>query len=493
VSAVPREYGLLVERARETGYVGSAQALLAWDEETGMPPRGLEYRAGQLAFLAGWVHERFTAAEVGEWIARCEAQEWAADSVEAANVREWRRAYDRETKLPRRLVEETKAAQSHGQHAWAAARASSDFAAFAPHLETLLALRREAAECWGYAAEPYDALLETYEPGLTSASADMLLGTWQRELVPVLERARSRPRPAGIAADYPADQQRAFNATVARAMGFNLEAGRIDTAPHPFCSRIHPGDVRLTTRYDTGDFTSSLYGVLHEAGHGMYEQGLAVDAFGQPAGEVLSLAMHESQSRLWENHVGRSAAFWEHWYPEACRVMPALRAFSVDQVLAHVTRVEPGCIRVEADEVTYDLHVVLRFRLERAMVAGDLAVADIPAAWNEGMRALLGVEVPDDARGCLQDIHWSMGAFGYFPTYTLGNLNAAQLMAAARRDLPGLDASLATGTANGLLGWLRDRVHRWGGRLRAAEIMRRATGSDTGTEACRAHLLARYG
>jgi carboxypeptidase Taq len=411
------------------------------------------------------------------------------------NVREWRRLWDRATRLPSRLVEETKQASSLGQHAWADARRAGEFSRFAPHLERLLALRREAAECWGYEACPYDALLEEYEPGARVAALVPLFDEWRRGLAEVLPAAveRSAGVPEhGIAADYPAAQQERFNREVAAALGFDFDAGRIDTSSHPFCAGIGPGDVRMTTRYDERDFTSSLYGVLHETGHGLYDQGLPAEHHGTPAGEAVSLGIHESQSRLWENHVGRAPAFWQHWYPVACEHLPALRAFTPEQVIAHVTRVAPSFIRVESDEVTYDLHILLRFELERRLVSGELKVPDLPAAWNARFRELLGREVPDDRRGCLQDIHWSGGGFGYFPTYTLGNLNAAQLMAAAQRDIPDLPHWLGCGTYAPLLNWLRARVHAPGSRLRPDELMRRATGGPTGTAARLAHLRARY-
>jgi carboxypeptidase Taq len=282
-----------------------------------------------------------------------------------------------------------------------------------------------------------------------------------------------------LEAAYPVAGQQALNREVAEAFGFDFEAGRIDTTAHPFCSGIAPGDCRLTTRYNERDFTQSLYGVMHETGHGLYEQGLPEKEFGLPTGNAASLGIHESQSRLWENHVGRSLAFWECWHERACHHLPALRRFSPAQITQAVTRVAPSFIRVEADEVTYDLHILLRFEVERALVERRLEVKDLPAYWDERFQAMFGLKVPDDAHGCLQDIHWSLGSLGYFPTYTLGNLNASQLMCRARQDCPSLAGDLRSGQYTTLLAWLRRQVHTLGQQHRASDLMQRATGQPT--------------
>jgi carboxypeptidase Taq len=275
-------------------------------------------------------------------------------------------------------------------------------------------------------------------------------------------------------------------------MGFDFESGRIDATVHPFCTEMGPHDCRLTTRYDEKDFTSSLFGVMHEAGHGLYTQGLRPEQFGMPAGTFLSLGIHESQSRLWENQVGRSRDFWRHWYAEATEQFPRLGSLPLDEFWLIVNRVEPSLIRVEADEATYNLHIVLRFEMEQRLVSGELAVADLPAAWNARFEELFQIPVPDDRRGCLQDTHWSLGLFGYFPTYTLGTLNAAQLFDAAVAREPGLDADLRAGKYSRLRNWLRENIHAHGRRFSPAELMTRATGSSTKADAFMNYLQRKY-
>ncbi len=488
-------YDSLHERFRQVALLRSTAAVLGWDQETYLPVSGVAWRADQLAWLSGRGHEMATAPEVGDWLAAAEAERPAEDTAEATNVRGWRRAYDRATKLPVALVEEFSRTTSLAQSVWAEARKRSDFAAFQPHLEKLVELTRRKADAYGWEACRYDALLDEYEPGARSSDLAAVFAELEPQISaligPAVERAARWPRDL-LAGHYPVAAQQAFNREVAEAIGFDFAAGRIDTATHPFCTGLGPGDTRLTTRYDEADFTSSLYGVLHEAGHGLYDQGLNKAEWGQPAGEAVSLGIHESQSRLWENHIGGSPAFWERWLPRAAHHFPHLAKLTPEQVAGAAAQVQPSFIRVEADEVTYDLHIMLRFRLERAVIEGELAVADIPAAWNETFERLLGLKVPDDARGCLQDVHWSFGLFGYFATYTLGNLNAAQLMHRARTVVPGLDASLAAGDYAALLAWLRENVHAHGQRFLPQDLMRRATGEPTRGECFLAHLRRKF-
>ena len=475
-------YGHLHARTREIGLLNSTAALLSWDQQTFMPPKALDFRAEQLAYFNGKAHGLFTAPEVGDWLKACEDAGLAADGPDVemgTNVRGWRRHYDRATRLPTALVEESERAKTHADAAWQKARESSDFALFAPHLENVFRLTRQMAELWGYEAAPYDALLEGYEPGAREADLAALFDTLRPAVSGLLGPAteRSARIPADLlAGHYPEAAQQAFNAEVAAALGFDFEAGGIATTTHPFCSGVAPGDCRLTTRYDEANFLVSLYGVLHEAGHGMYEQGLPPGAHGTPAGTAVSLGIHESQSRLWENQVGRGREFWEHWLPRAAHHFPHLQARTPEEMFAAVNRVRPSFIRVEADQVTYDLHIILRFGLERRILQGELAIRDVPAAWNEEFERSFGLKVPDDAHGCLQDVHWSCGLIGYFPTYTLGNLNAAQLFRCAWQELPGLRGELAAGQYGGLLDWLRTKVHQQGERFTPGELIEHATG-----------------
>ncbi len=488
-------YQKLHRRFREVALVRSTGAILGWDQETYLPDKSGDWRADQLAWLAGQQHRLATAPDVGGSISECEANGYAADSVESTNVRGWRRDYDLATKLPPEFVEELSRTTAQATHIWAEARKRSDFAYYQPMLEKLVRLVQEKADRLGWEACRYDALLDEFEPGARTADLVTLfatLGPAQSALVGPATEVSARQSEDLLKGEYPIAAQQAFNKEVAEAFGFDFKAGRIDTTAHPFCTDLGPLDTRLTTRYDTADFFSSFYGVLHEAGHGLYAQGLSKDEWGRPAGDACSLGIHESQSRLWENHIGGSDAFWQHWLPRACHHFPQLTKFTPAQVAAAARRVSPSFIRVEADEVTYDLHIILRFELERRIINGDLAVADIPAAWNAKFRELLGLEVPDNARGCLQDIHWSFGGFGYFATYTLGNLNASQLMRAARRAHPSLDAELAKGEYATLLAWLRQNVHAPGRRYSAPDLMRQATGETTQADYHLAYLQAKF-
>jgi carboxypeptidase Taq len=493
-------YESLRRRSGEIAAYASTSSVLGWDQETYMPPKAAAWRAEQLGQLAGLEHQLGTAPEVGEWIAACEGETFSGateeeTAIRAANVREWRRDYDRATKLPQRLVEELARAKSLSREAWIAARQTSDFATFAPWLDKILALVREQAACWGYETCAYDALLEGYEPGARVTDLTPLFADLQKELTPLVARLREITAvadPKQLDGDYPETGQQRLNARVAAAMGFDFEAGRIDTTVHPFCTELGPHDCRLTTRYQPRDFTGSLFGVMHEAGHGLYTQGLPPGDFGTPAGTFVSLGIHESQSRLWENQVGRSRAFWRHWYPVAREEFPALASLAPDDFWLIVNRVEPSFIRVESDEATYNLHIILRYEMEQKLVAGELPVADLPAAWNARFAELFGMPVPDDARGCLQDTHWSLGLFGYFPTYTLGTLNAAQLFAAAQRQVAGLDAELEKANYAPLLAWLREKIHRHGRRFSPPELIRQATGEPLQARYFLDYMKAKY-
>ena len=492
-------YDELIRRSRERAVLGSCSALLGWDEQTYLPRGGSTFRGDQMALLAGLSHERATDPQVGELLDQVEQSTIVEDplSPESANLREWRRSYDRVTKLPRTLVEELARTTSIAQQEWVEARKSNGFAHFRPWLAKIIGLKRQEAACLMPGGVAYDALLDEFEPGATTRDLTTLFESLRRGLVPLVASIAGStrgPRAGVLDGDYPIDRQKVFGEAVASAIGFDFERGRLDTAAHPFCSGIGPGDVRITTRYDPRDFTSAFFGILHEVGHGLYEQGLDPARHGEPLGESVSLGVHESQSRLWENAVGRTRAFWEHWLPLARRIFrEPLHAVDLDTFHAAINRVEPSLIRVEADEVTYNLHILIRFELEQALIGGDLAVDDLPGAWNAKYREYLGIEPPDDARGCLQDIHWSAGLIGYFPTYTLGNLYAAQLYAKADAELGGLDAAFARGDFAGLLGWLRDKIHKNGQRLRANDLIQLAANSTIDHEPLLQSLRTKYG
>jgi len=484
----------IFEKARERYVIHSAAAVLGWDQETYLPPAATQHRASQLTWLSSRAHELATSEDWKRDLEAAEATDSGNDSKVTANLRELRRQFDRATKLPVELVARESTATSLAKHAWADARKHSQFATFAPHLKTLLGIAREKADLWGYDGEPYDALLEDYERRTSTTAVAALLESMKPALCDIASRAVEKSASRRVTlppGPYPVAAQQRLNARIAEAVGYDFQAGRIDTTTHPFCTTLGPRDVRLTTRYDERDFTSSLFGVLHEAGHGMYELGLPPEDFGLASGSTVSLGIHESQSRLWENHIGRSRAFWTHWYPMAQEAFPQLAGFLLEDFLSYIRRAAFSPIRVEADEATYDLHIILRFGLERRMLNGELAADDLPMAWNESFRELFGFTPANDREGCLQDIHWSMGGLGYFPTYTLGNINAAQLYAAARKN-PDIPNACASADYAPLLDWLRENLHAHGATLDPSKLMEQTTGSPPSTDDYLAHLRQRY-
>ena len=486
-------YSSLCELARERALIATTASVLGWDQETFLPVKAVDYRAKQLGWLSGKAHELATSSAWEKALEEAEA-EGSNDPLESANLREFRHHYDRSAKLSRELVEHETQTSSRAKSAWMEARRKSDFSVFAPALETLLDIARQKADLWGFKEEPYDALLEEYERGSTTAEVADLFGSCRASIIEIAREAveNSSDTPANLLeGDYPVERQKVLNREIAESLGFDFEAGCINTVTHPFCTHLGPDDTRLTTRYDTTDFLSSLFGVMHEAGHGLYDQGLPNSEHGMPSGQAVSLGIHESQSRLWENHVGRSRAFWEKWLPRASDIFPGLRRFSLDEFLEGVNRANYSCIRVEADEATYDLHILLRFSIERRLLNRDLEIAEVPEAWNEEFRSLFGFLPPDDASGCLQDIHWSMGGLGYFSTYTIGNLNSAQLFKAATSSE---EISCECDKANylPLLEWMRKNIHSAGSIMLPQELMLSATGEHTNPSYYLHHLRKRF-
>jgi len=492
-----KTYDALVTELREIAVLSSVGSLLGWDERTQLPPKGAEHRAAQGSVMAKLVHQRFTSLLIGDWLGELEDSPLVSidESDVAVNVRETRRSYNRARKLPTALVEELARLAVLAQHAWGEAKQNSDYAAFRPWLEKTLDLKRQEARCVGYQRDMYDALLDEFEPGETAAGIRRTFEQLRGPLVELVGRIAGSGRKAPLEIlerNYPPEAQQKLAREAAAAVGFDFEAGRLDVSLHPFCTGLGPGDTRMTTRYDPNYFGDAFFGVLHETGHALYDQGLEAAHFGTPRGEAVSLGIHESQSRMWENLVGRGRAFWKHFFPKARTVFPdAMRDVTEDQWHFAINDVRPSLIRTEADETTYNLHVMLRFDLEQALLNDELAPADLPAAWNQKMREYLGITPPDDARGCLQDIHWSGGAIGYFPTYTLGNLYAAQFFEKARQDLGDLDGQFARGEFRPLLDWLRQHIHRHGKRHRAAELVKKGTGKDLSAEPLLRHLRSK--
>lgn len=496
-SSLPASYVELCRLRHEAATLGSVAQLASWDQETYMPNAAAEGRAEQSSLLARLVHERSTDPKVGDLLAACESDAaLKADARIAANIREMRRDYDLATKLPGSLVAELAEVGSKSQHVWKEARKKSDFAMFKPWLERMMTLTRKKAECYGIpqGGEIYDALLNEYEPNARAADIERVFAPLRVKLSALVAELTTKgkaPSDAPLRAHASKDRQHAFGLFILKAIGFDLDAGRLDVTTHPFCSGFAPGDTRLTTRYDENYFAGALYGTLHEAGHGLYEQGLPKNdgLFGQPLAEAISLGIHESQSRMWENFVGRGKPFWEWALPHARQHLgDPFSSFSLDQVYAAANIVRPSYIRVEADEATYNLHIMLRFGIERDLVSGRLSVDDLPHAWNTAFKDLLGIEVPNDAQGCLQDVHWSFGLIGYFPTYSLGNLYAAQLWEKIRTDIPTLDDQFRRGEFASLLTWLRTNIHAPGRQYSAGELCQRVTGKPLEAEPLLRHL-----
>lgn len=491
-------YEELVRLSREISVLSSCADLLEWDEETYMPRGGVEHRAEQSRLLAGLLHERITSPRLDELLSIVEHSDLVRDpdTTPAVNVRELRRQHDRKAKLPLSLVRERASIATLAQQVWIKAREDADYSLFCPWVDRVYELARQEAAAIGYSDSMYDALLDEYEPGATTREVSALFNGLREALAPMvrsLSASRKKQRTAVLRREFPIDRQKILAQAVAAALGFDLEGGRLDIAAHPFCIALGPGDTRLTLRYDAHNFSDGFFAMLHEVGHGLYDQGLDHTRYGTPMGDPASLGMHESQSRLWENFVGRSMPFWKHFYPRLRSVFPeALGSTSVDTFHRAINAVGPSLDRSMSDEVTYNLHIFIRFDLERELLEGSLTAAELPEAWRSAYRNELGVEPANDVEGCLQDGHWSQALIGYFPTYTLGNIYAAQLYAAARTQHPGMDDAFARGDFSMLLHWLRENVYKHGQRYRAAELVQRATGSAPDPQPLIDHLKSRY-
>lgn len=486
-------------RAKETALLGSIEALLSWDEQVLLPPAGAEYRAEQATLMAAMIHRQRTDPELGEALDRLADSSLVADphSPEGADVLRMRRNFDRKKRLSERLVKELARQSVLGQQVWVEARKRNDFALFRPHLEQMFNLKREEAAALGYEEHPYDALLEDYEPGATASEIQRIFGALRVDLIPLVQQIRDsgrKPDSSLLDRNFPVAMQEKFGREAALAIGFDFRRGRLDVSPHPFCTTLGPDDVRLTTRYRERHFNDAFFGILHEAGHGLYEQGLPRERFGLPSGEAISLGIHESQSRLWENFVGRGRAFWQYFYSQLQTLFPeTVGGVPLETFHFAVNEVRPSLIRVEADECTYNLHIMIRFELELELLSRQLEPEELPHAWAEKYRHFLGIEPPDDASGCLQDIHWSGGLIGYFPTYTLGNLYAAGLYERADEELGGLDAQFARGEFGPLREWLREKIHSQGQRRHAQELMTRITGRPLSHTGLIRHLKRKLG
>ncbi|MCL6452315.1 MAG: carboxypeptidase M32 [Alicyclobacillus sp.] len=468
----------------EMDHYREAVALMEWDLRTGAPRKGVALRSEAIGTLSDEVFRRQTGPQMAEFLDRLEEPStWAElDPVTQAVVVECRREFERNRRIPAERKRAFVTLTAEAETVWAEAKEQSEFALFAPYLERIVQLEREFAGYWGDSGRrPYDTLLDLYEPGLTTDVVDALFAPLREETVRLLGEIVSsgiRPDVSPLCQTFDIERQRALNARLLRHIGYDFEAGRMDPTVHPFQTTINRYDARITTMFVEDDLRASVFSTIHEGGHALYEQGIHPDLTGTPLATGTSMGMHESQSRFFENMIGRSQAFWVPLYADLQRAFPQLKGLALDAFHAAVNCVEPSLIRIDADEVTYNLHIMLRYELEKALIEGELEVADLPGIWREKMESYLGISPPDDAHGVLQDVHWSGGLFGYFPSYALGNLYAAQLRHALLRDVPSAMDEVASGNLAPVLGWMREHVHQYGKLRTPREILRQATGED---------------
>ncbi len=474
------------------------ERILWWDQQTYMPPKGGLDRSLEMATLSTTIHSRMTSEKMGKYLDDLQRESVYEDLTpeEQTNVRETAWEYHRAVAVPPELVKELAKTKTGATQDWAKAREKKDWSIFKPHVEKLLDLKKQEAEFIGYEDRMYDALMDAFEPGMKSSQVETLFARFRDKLVPIVERIVDtgiRPDTSIVTAGYRISDQERFNEMLLPLIGFDMERGRLDATTHPFTSgTLH--DTRLTTRYNPDDLRPAIFATIHEAGHGLYQQGHLDDHYGTPMGVAISLGIHESQSRSWENMIGRSLPFWKFFYPKLVEAFPKqFEGRTVEDFYAAINDVAPSLIRVEADEVTYNLHILLRFEIEMALFSGEIDANDAPQAWNERVDKFLGLDVPDDSQGVLQDIHWSMGAFGYFPTYTLGNLYAAQFFEMALKDMPDMYTSFENGDFSGFLDWTRRNIHEKGKLHRAEGLCREITGNPLDEDHFISYLNGKFG
>ncbi len=488
----------LKKRLQDISHLSSVLALLCWDQEVYMPKKGADRRAASIAELNGIIHNKFLAIDSDGLLTKLkkELDENKLKGKDVVIVTEVWRNFEREKKLPEEFVREIAETVSRAQGVWAEARNKNDFKLFLPWLTKIVKLKRKEAEYIGYEKSPYDALLDACEPGMDSEQALQILNDLKDFLMPFLKEIKDSQKnikPKILEGKFPLDRQAVFNEMVVSKMGFDMEAGRIDKTTHPFADGLHPNDVRITTRYRLNDALYSLGSVIHEAGHGIYEQGLPVEDFGTPLSESVSLGIHESQSRMWENIIGKSKPFWKYFYPKLQKEFPEpFKKVALDDFLKVINKVAPSLIRTEADEVTYNLHIILRFEIEKEMIEGSIDLKDLPKIWKSKMKEYLGVDVPSDALGVLQDVHWSIGLIGYFPTYAFGNLYSAQFFSKMKKDIPDTDKKMVKGDFVEIKKWLNKKIHAHGKTYKAGELVKKVTGEDLNSRYFIEYLKEKY-
>ena len=491
-----RTYDRFIANVKELSYLNQALSLLRWDQETYMPPGTVDDRAKQVSLISGIVHQRMTSKAFGKMIAELKKDKSLNDD-QRVNVTEFARDYKRATAIPPALVKEISETESYALSAWGKARKEKNYKKFEPWLAKMIGLKVKVAECIGYDDRPYDALLDEYEPTMHTKDIEAILTPFRKKLVPLVAKIAKAAKEAQVdetflTGKFKVEDQRTFFTEIVTDMGYNFERGRLDVTTHPFTIG-EAQDVRITTRYSDTDLRPGLFACIHEAGHGLYEQGTLEKNFHTPMGVAASLGIHESQSRLWENIVGRGMPFWQYYFPKLQKAFPWLGKVTIDDWHKAINMVKPSFVRVEADEVTYNLHILLRFELEKEIVEGKVKPSELPAIWNERTEKYLGITPKDDVQGCMQDIHWAFGLVGYFPTYTLGNLLSAQIYNKAQKDIKGLDDGFAQGKFLPLLGWLRTNIHNHGRRYTYLDLCKKVTGSTISDEHFINYLKQKFG
>jgi carboxypeptidase Taq len=497
----PESYTDLKELSTEIHHYNSILALLHWDQETFMPSGGINARSHQISQLSTFIHEKKTCHKYKETLGKLvhlatgTAKVKGLSASQSACLREWHHDYVKATKLPSSFVQTFAQTTSEASQIWSAAKKSNNFKIFAPFLEKIIALCRKKAEILGFEDHPYDALLEAYEPCMTTRKVGVIFAGLQKELTALIKKISAAPQIDDHFLHKKIDdaKQLEIGHWIVSLLPMDGAYSRLDLSAHPFSTALHPHDSRITTRILPNAFMSNVFSVLHESGHSMYEMGLPIGTWGSPLSEATSLSIHESQSRWWETLIGRNLSFWKKHYPTLQKKLPHLKNVSLDRFYRAINKVTPSLIRVEADEVTYCLHVIVRFEIEKELISGSLSVSDLPDAWNAKMKEYLGVTVPNDAQGCLQDIHWSLGDFGYFPTYALGNLFAAHFFTAFKKEYPDWAKCIARGELGFVREWLKDNIHQWGRMYNSEELGRRVVSKPFSEHAYCAYLKKKYG
>ncbi len=482
----------LILHIKKINNLGHISELLEWDQETYMPSGGIVQRSEQMALVAGLIHDLQHQEDFVEALRDIDTD--GLTGSDQLILEETRRDFLRTSNCPKELLEQLAEAQSRGQQAWSEAKEVNDFSIFAPHLEQMIELKKQYADCLQAKGDRYDKLIDEFEAGFNQKKLDPIFSDLKPFLTDLIKRIRANiPKNNLLKGKFPIELQHEFALDVVEAMGFDFERGRVDESEHPFCTNFSSNDVRLTSHYDENDFSRSLFSFLHEAGHGLYEQGFEEDHHATPLAQAISLGIHESQSRMWENQVGRSDEFWQYYFPKFKTMFKSnLKHVKYADFLRSINHVEPSFIRIDADEVTYDLHILIRYEIEQMIFNDEVTVAELPKIWDDKYEEYLGIRPANNSEGIMQDVHWSLGLFGYFPTYTLGNIFAAQFFESAKKALPHLESNFTRGKFSGLRDWLLEHIHQHGKSMTSAECVERVTGGEINADAYKSYLTKKY-